>query len=241
MTGVAPGHYELMQGDPPRIVDLDLTSSQQIEANAGTATVAVSGTLVIPSGSALAGNALVALNSADPGQPTAMLPTSSTGGSFSFVSVPPGAWELSVESPTGPLPVASIATGGRNQAGNQITVKDRPLSIVVTVSQGETRVEGFARKADKGAAGVMIVLVPANKSAIPSLMRRDQSDSDGSFSLRNVVPGQYTVVAIEDGWELDWARPEVIGRYLPGGVAVTVTDTSGKLVKLDRPVPVQAH
>ena len=32
------------------------------------------------------------------------------------------------------------------------------------------------------------------------LIRRDQSDSDGSFALRDVVPGQYTVVAIQDGW-----------------------------------------
>jgi hypothetical protein len=54
-----------------------------------------------------------------------------------------------------------------------------------------------------------------------------------------VAPGDYTVVAIRDGWELDWAQPQVIRRYLPGGVAVTVTDSSDKLVSLTRPVPVQ--
>jgi len=87
----------------------------------------------------------------------------------------------------------------------------------------------------------MIVLVPHSRTAgaFASLLRRDQSDSDGSFSLRNVVPGAYTVVAIADGWTLDWARPEVIGRYVPGGIAVTVTADSGKIVQLSRPVPVQ--
>ena len=87
----------------------------------------------------------------------------------------------------------------------------------------------------------MVVLVPRNISAFLGLIRRDQSDSDGSFALRDVVPGQYTVVAIQDGWTLDWAQPQVIGSYLPKGVAVTITENSGKLVRLSEPVPVQAR
>jgi hypothetical protein len=87
----------------------------------------------------------------------------------------------------------------------------------------------------------MVVLVPKEPGAFRSLVRRDQSDSDGSFSLHDVAPGQYTVVAIEDGWDLDWARPEVIGRYLPQGIAVTVTERQGKLVRLSEPVPVQSR
>jgi hypothetical protein len=114
--------------------------------------------------------------------------------------------------------------------------------LVATVSQSETRVEGFARnEKGKGQPGVMIVLVPKEPSAFPALVRRDQSDSDGSFSLRDVAPGQYTVVAIEESWELDWARQEVIGRYLSHGVAVTVTVSSGKLLKLSEAVPVQSR
>jgi hypothetical protein len=111
----------------------------------------------------------------------------------------------------------------------------------VTVSEGATDVRGFARKDGKGMAGIMVVLVPKDLTALQGLVRRDQSDSDGSFSLNNVVPGQYTVVAIEDGWELDWERPEVISRYLPGGIPVTVTDSSGKLLPLSQPVPVQSR
>jgi hypothetical protein len=78
-------------------------------------------------------------------------------------------------------------------------------------------------------------------TALESLTRRDQSDSDGSFSLRDVVPGQYIVVAIEDGWELDWARPNAMGRYLPGVIPVTVTDSSGKVLNLFAPVPAESR
>ena len=121
-------------------------------------------------------------------------------------------------------------------------MRDPPIQLVATVSQSETRVEGFARnEKGKGQPGVMIVLVPKEPSAFPALVRRDQSDSDGSFSLRDVAPGQYTVVAIEESWELDWARQEVIGRYLSHGVAVTVTVSSGKLLKLSEAVPVQSR
>ena len=87
----------------------------------------------------------------------------------------------------------------------------------------------------------MIVLVPKEPSAFSALVRRDQSDSDGSFSLRDVASGEYTVVAIEKGWELDWARPEVISRYLSQGLTVTVTENSGKMLRLSQPVPVQSR
>ena len=127
------------------------------------------------------------------------------------------------------------------EGGNRLTVQDKPLQVVVTVSLGETRIEGFAHKGEKGAYGVMVVLVPKDLAAFPALARRDQSDSDGSFALRDAAPGQYTVVAIENGWNLDWERPEVISRYLPGGVAVSVTESSGKLVRLSQPVPVQSQ
>jgi hypothetical protein len=91
----------------------------------------------------------------------------------------------------------------------------------------------------------MVLLIPKDPAAFPELVRRDQSDSDGSFAIRDAAPGEYTVVAIEGAWGdgngLDWTRPEVIGRYLPGGVAVTVTDTMEKVVRLPRPVPVETR
>jgi hypothetical protein len=47
------------------------------------------------------------------------------------------------------------------------------------------------------------------------------------------------VVAIADGWELDWERPEVLGPYLRKGIVVTVTESSGKLIAIKEGVPVQ--
>jgi hypothetical protein len=56
----------------------------------------------------------------------------------------------------------------------------------------------------------MVVLVPRNPEANGDLFRRDQSDLDGSFALHKVIPGPYTVCAIENGWDLDWGKPDVL-------------------------------
>ena len=120
-----------------------------------------------------------------------------------------------------------------------MTLRERGADLVVTLSDAETRVEGFARKDGKGLAGAMIVLLPRNPALWQSLTRRDQSDSDGSFALQNVAPGEYTVVAIEDGWQIDWTSPEAMARYLPGGTSVTVSEKSGTLIHLASPVMVQ--
>jgi hypothetical protein len=65
------------------------------------------------------------------------------------------------------------------------------------------------------------------------LFRRDQSDSDGSFTLPAILPGKYTVIAIENGWDLDWYTPSVLQKYLPAGERVDVSPESKLEVKVN--------
>jgi hypothetical protein len=239
-SGAAPGHYELTQGDPPHIADLDVSASQQVDPNLGKPAVEISGTLRTTSGAALPDRVTMSVLSLDAVHRQVPIYSVSNNGQFAFEPIRQGAWELAAESAEKQLPITSITIGNRPHPGNRLTVQDKPLQVVVTVSLGETRIEGFVRKSEKGAPGIMVVLVPKDLAAFPALARRDQSDSDGSFALRDLAPGQYTVVAIENGWDLDWERPEVISRYLSGGVPVTVTESSGKLVRLTQAVPVQS-
>ena len=227
-TGVPPGQYELTQGDPPRVVELDANTSRQVDPGAGIPAFALSGTLQTAAGAPFSGDAVVTLEPVDNAQGLKSVESEFNRGAFSFAAVPAGTWKLRVEQSGLAEPVISIATGGRVRTGNAVTVQDRAQTLVVRVSADGARVEGFARSGDKGVAGAMVLLVPNDPAAFPDLVRRDQSDSDGSFALRDAAPGQYTVVAIQSGWDLDWTRPEVIRRYLPGGIAVTVTDTRDK-------------
>jgi hypothetical protein len=75
--------------------------------------------------------------------------------------------------------------------------------------------------------------VPQEFERNSELVRRDQSDSDGSFNLYEVLPGKYTVIAIENGWEAEWSSPDVLQKYLAGGEKVLVSANGKVEVKVN--------
>ena len=239
MNGIAPGHYQITQGDPPRVISLGLTASQQVDPNAGSPSNAVSGRLRLQSGAPPPDDATVSLERVDNNPGQSIYATDAHQGQFKFDGVPPGEWALAATSGNRALPVIAVAVGATQRAGNLVSLRERTPELQVTLSDSETDVKGFARKNGKGFAGAMIVLLPRSPAQWRALTRRDQSDSDGSFALHNVVPGDYTLVAIAEGWEVDWTSPQAMARYLPGGTNVRVSESSGKLVQLNAPVAVQ--
>ncbi len=94
--------------------------------------------------------------------------------------------------------------------------------LTLTLARGVyARVKGIVERGGKPAPGMMVVLVPEDLRESTEY-RRDQSDSDGSFSMTQVSPGKYTVVAVRD-WDLEWVKPDVIREYLAGGSSVEVS------------------
>jgi hypothetical protein len=239
ISGIAPGRYELAQGDPPRVLDLNLTASQQVDTNGGSATDAVTGRVRMASGAPVPEEITMSLQRVDSGLGQRVDAAQAVQGRFRFSAVPPGEWAVMATTRDKALPVLTVNSGGVQRAGNALTVKERTSEFIVTLSEAPTRVEGVARKNEKGFAGAMIVLLPKNRALWKALTRRDQSDSDGSFTLPEVAPGEYTAIAIEDGWALDWTSPLAMARYLPAGTSVTVTEQSGSLLRLNSPVLVQ--
>jgi hypothetical protein len=80
---------------------------------------------------------------------------------------------------------------------------------------------------------------PKDPEANGELFRRDQSDLDGTFGLGTVIPGDYTIVAIENGWDLNWSQPGVIAHYVEHGKKITVPAGAQEPVHLTEPVEVQ--
>ena len=216
---------------------VNATSEVDLDPNAGAPMLAVAGTLVMAGGVPVPDDISLVLTS-DEGDPPVQ--TDVRQGRFEMKAVPSGSWTLAAGSPKQTLAVVATSVGGAITAGNKIVVRDRPVQVTVTLSSAQTRVQGFAKKDGKGVSGAMIVLVPNERSAYPALVRRDQSDSDGSFSLNDVPAGQYTVVAIEDGWKLDWQRREVIEPYLRTGVPVSIAGQNVPVINLGQPVPAAA-
>jgi hypothetical protein len=115
------------------------------------------------------------------------------------------------------------------------------MAITLSLVGGTVNVEGFARRAGKATSGAMVVLVPRNPESNRELFRRDQSDQDGSFLLRSVIPGLYTIVAIENGWDLDWSRPGVIEHYAKQGQTITVSGQTQTTMHLTDQIEVQSR
>ena len=76
-----------------------------------------------------------------------------------------------------------------------------------------------------------MLLVPQEFEQGSELFRRDQSDSDGTFTLI-AVPGRYTLVAIENGWDQEWANPAVLKTWLKSGEAVDVAPNGKYNIKV---------
>jgi len=160
-------------------------------------------------------------------------------GEARFDTLTPGKRIVDPTAPNTHLAVVAIKSGRKVTTGSRIDLTRKQTGVTLVVARGKSRIEGFAQMEGRGYAGAMIVLAPQDPAVNPTEFRRDQSDSDGSFMLPDVIPGEYTVVAIEDGWELDWRRPETIARYLAEGERVTVRAGDGAQIRLSAPVKVQ--
>jgi hypothetical protein len=78
----------------------------------------------------------------------------------------------------------------------------------------------------------MILLLPQDQNR-SLLIRRDQSDSDGTFTLPQVVPGRYTLLGIDDGRDLAYQDPSVMKPYLAGGQVIDIPLPNEELVKVN--------
>ncbi len=137
-------------------------------------------------------------------------------------AIPAGAYELSMGN-SGSMYIQSITAVGAKVSGRAIEIKgNRVVNLNVVFAQGKGDINGTVTSNGRSFAGAMVLLVPSDPAHNFILFRRDQSNSDGSFTLPGAIPGRYTVVAIEKGWELDWRSPDVLKPYIAGGTSIEV-------------------
>jgi hypothetical protein len=67
-----------------------------------------------------------------------------------------------------------------------------------------------------------VLLVPESGVEREEDSRMDQSESDGSFSLGGILPGDYVLLAIKDGWNLQWAKRGVLRPNLSAGQKLSI-------------------
>jgi hypothetical protein len=121
------------------------------------------------------------------------------------------------------LLVQKVAAAGARVVGQTIYFpKSGAVALSLSLADASGRVDGTVLQDDKPASESMVLLVPQHPAEEATLFRRDQSDSDGTFTLRQILPGRYTVIAIEKGWEINYRNPAVLKPYLEHGEVVDV-------------------
>jgi len=205
-----------------RTQSLQVSNDAEIDATQSAPSVVVSGILKLDDASPVPQPARVLLRNLTTGQ--GFTADVSATGEFSFKNNPSemGSYELVIIEPQA-LFIRSLSSTGIKTTGRSFQIVGaQDVSVTINASKGTGHITGTALKKDKPVSGVMIVLAPLDLRSNPGLFRRDQSDSDGTFSLNAVVPGRYTLMAIEDGWDLEWDDPDVLKKYLAGGESVEI-------------------
>ena len=148
-------------------------------------------------------------------------------------TVGPGTYHLQVVNARNVLVQDIVASGSVRVDGHNIVVGTGAGTLAFTASDRVGTIEGLVTEGGKPLSGAMVVLVPEKGMAAKELVRRDESDSDGTFSLPMVPDGKYTLLALKRGWEMRWAEPGVLDPYMKGGVPVEIIGTAKKQVTVN--------
>jgi 5-hydroxyisourate hydrolase-like protein (transthyretin family) len=236
ISGLAPGHYIIEVPASPgsgeksstrgwyREIDLAADAAITVADSPGFASI--NGIILFPAH--VPPHASVQLSDVATGE--SFRSDISSRGEFDFKSdnVRPGRYQLGLDATSG-YSLIKLAATGATLTGRTLEVgPGANVHLGGIATKAAATVTGTALREDEPFAGAMIVLVPQDPANNLPLFRRDQSDSDGTFTLPNVVPGRYSVVAIANGWDLEWANPSILQPYLKGATAVDVP-AAGKL------------
>ena len=241
ISGLAPGHYVVEMPPSTGLNDkgaargwyreIDLAGDADISASEGPGFVTISGTVLFENARVPRHASIQLLN-----QETGEGFRSDIGerGEFDFRSdeVRAGRY-LVMMGNARDFYLKKLAATGAKFVGRTVEIGAAgTVHLAAIAARGEAQVDGTATRDDAPFAGAMVVLVPQDPSNNVPLFRRDQSDSDGTFTLGNVVPGQYTVIAIANGWDLEWGNPAVLQPYLKRGEVVQVPPDGRLQVKV---------
>jgi protocatechuate 3,4-dioxygenase beta subunit len=226
ITGAPPGQVELnfeSFGKNPVSWSqpIDLANDTEISAAEGFVAPQISGEVQVDGEAAPEGTSIALLNRLSGVSVGARL---GPKGEFQIgdSGVKPGTYTVLLNVP-GAIQ-REVSASGAKVVGQGVEISGgAPVHLVVRASKKLGRVEGTAVRAGKPEGGAMVVLVPLDPVKDAALIRRDQSDSDGTFTLPSILPGRYTVIAIANGWDLEWMSPAVLKPYLKDGETVNVT------------------
>jgi protocatechuate 3,4-dioxygenase beta subunit len=241
VSGLPPGEVRVMvnrggeEASDAHGVRVNATEGETVDANSREPSANVSGTVTGADGNKAEMQGEVVLRK---GSQEAASARVRRDGTFSFAGVEEGAYQVQLNIPGNHGYVAKVTASGAKVSGKTVSIESASeVKLVVSMGKGLGRVTGIARMGGKPLEAAMVVLAPAaenlSEADFEDLVRMDQSDSDGSFALGGIVPGKYVLMAIEDGWALEWRDGAVLKPYRQTGIKMEVTPEEDKNVTVE--------
>ena len=229
ITGIPPGHLVFsirhFTGKGWVSLNKEVNASSDMELDASensTAPLVIKGVLRRPGGTAFPGGTYVRFWSRETGESFGSAVTEQGEFNIEQPVTESTGFAISMLNAQGLL-VQNISSIGAKVRGHTVYFpRTGAVELNIGLSEGAGRVDGTVLQEGKPVPETMVLLVPPTPAEEPMLFRRDQSDSDGTFTLREILPGRYTVVAIEKGWDLDWQDPAVLKPFLAHGEVLDV-------------------
>ena len=149
------------------------------------------------------------------------------------IELAPGVYRAQIVGARNARVQQMIASGAVTAEGHHIIVGSGAGTIAIAATDQLATITGVVEEKGRPLSGVMVLLMPEHGLQEKDLIFRDESDSDGTFTLRNVPEGRYTLVALKNGWEMRWAKPGVLDPYLRRGVAVELRGSAPRQVTVE--------
>jgi protocatechuate 3,4-dioxygenase beta subunit len=139
------------------------------------------------------------------------------------IQLQPGSYQVLLNG-TNDRYLSGMTASGAETTGRIVHLHAGPARLELRVASGRASLSGVARLHGAPVVAATVLLVPATLGDPRGMttMRREQTNTDGSFDLDGILPGAYILLAIDHGWTVNWRDPATLRRYLMGGIAIDI-------------------
>ncbi len=150
------------------------------------------------------------------------MPALSSAGDRRLV-VPSGRYRVSLVT-DGDMYLSGMSVKKTPVEARLIMLPSGSTTLNLKLTHGRASVRGTTSLSGKAVSGAMVMLVPATYGQLGSItvLRRDQTNTDGSFLIENIIPGDYILLAIDHGWTINWHDPSTLETFLIHGTPLAL-------------------
>jgi hypothetical protein len=156
------------------------------------------------------------------------------------IEVPPGRYEVTLySSERSNTYLTAITAKGADVDGRFVTVSAGDSTLTLHLASGLATLTGNVTMRDEPVVGATVLLVPASLGdpGCFATIGQDQSNTDGSFDITGITPGQYILIAIDHGWQINWSDSATLRRYLTQGIPVDLSSAERLKQKIEAQSP----